>query len=79
MWVLTDAQFDDSTAVSPQRTYTEAGQVTVRLLVTDNPGASSTPFEEALTPAGGSLQVPASHCCTKEGSFSTIPDLNRSS
>ncbi len=36
-----DAQFDDSAAVSPQMTYTAAGQVTVRLLVTDNPGASS--------------------------------------
>ena len=36
-----DGQFDDSTLVNPQRTYTVAGQVTVRLLVTDNPGASS--------------------------------------
>jgi glucose/arabinose dehydrogenase len=36
-----DGQFDDSAAVNPVRTYSTAGQITVRLLVTDNPGASS--------------------------------------
>jgi len=36
-----DGQFDDSVAMSPLRTYATAGQLTVRLLVTDGPGASS--------------------------------------
>jgi glucose/arabinose dehydrogenase len=37
-----DGQLDDSTAVSPTRTYTAAGTVTARLRVTDPAGASDT-------------------------------------
>ncbi|MGH3433910.1 MAG: PQQ-dependent sugar dehydrogenase, partial [Thermocrispum sp.] len=37
-----DGQYDDSTAVSPQRTYLDAGQVPVKLRVTDSEGASDT-------------------------------------
>jgi glucose/arabinose dehydrogenase/PKD repeat protein len=36
-----DGLFDDSTAVQPTFTYTQAGSFTVRLRVTDSPGASS--------------------------------------
>ncbi len=37
-----DGQYDDSTAVSPSRTYTQVGPVTVRLRVTDGAGATAT-------------------------------------
>ncbi len=37
-----DGQFDDSTAVKPSRTYTQAANVTVRLRVTDKGGLSAT-------------------------------------
>ena len=37
-----DGQYDDSTAVSPTRTYTQPGQVTVRLRVTATGGATAT-------------------------------------
>ncbi len=36
-----DGAFDDSTALSPTRTYTQSANVTVRLRVTDSHGASS--------------------------------------
>jgi len=37
-----DGQFDDSTAVTPQYTYTQAATIPVRLRVTDSHGLSST-------------------------------------
>jgi glucose/arabinose dehydrogenase len=37
-----DGQFDDSTAVAPQFTYTQAGAISVRLRVTDAQGLSAT-------------------------------------
>jgi glucose/arabinose dehydrogenase len=44
-----DGQFDDSTAVAPQFTYTQAGTVNVRLRVTDVQGLSTT-AALAITP-----------------------------
>jgi PKD repeat protein len=50
-----DGQFDDSTAQSPQFTYTTAGSVTVKLRVTDNQGAQddSDPLTITVTTGGG--------------------------
>ena len=58
-----DGQYDDSTAVSPNRTYTQVGTVSVGLRVTDDDGATDTdsveiqpgnePDATILTPAAG--------------------------
>jgi glucose/arabinose dehydrogenase len=51
-----DGQFDDSTLVNPQWTYTVAADVTVRLRVTDNAGATDT--TSIVIYAGNTAPVP---------------------
>ncbi|HET6754584.1 MAG TPA: PQQ-dependent sugar dehydrogenase [Jiangellaceae bacterium] len=50
-----DGQFDDSTAVAPNHTYTVAGTVTARLRVADQHGASDT---ESVTISVGAANSP---------------------
>jgi PKD repeat protein/glucose/arabinose dehydrogenase len=53
-----DGQFDDSTAQSPQFTYTTAGTRTVKLRVTDNQGAADDSDPLTITVNSASNQVP---------------------
>jgi PKD repeat protein len=52
-----DGQYDDSTAVSPNRTYTTPGTVFVRLRVTDDAGATAT--DTVRIDVGNDPPVPA--------------------
>jgi uncharacterized repeat protein (TIGR01451 family) len=66
-----DGQFDDSTAVSPARTYAAAGSYMVRLRVTDAQGATSTTapilINAANTPPVPTITTPSGTLTWKVG------------
>jgi glucose/arabinose dehydrogenase/PKD repeat protein len=66
-----DGQFDDSTAANPAKTYTVAGNVTVRLKVTDNHGAfnisSPVVISPGNTPPTATVLTPAASLTWKVG------------